>query len=437
MKNDNKGLLTRKAAVRILMAATLKHRPLDITLDEISREAALDSRERAFVLNLVMLSLRRYGSLKSLLGTLLSKGLPRNATWTEAALLTGLAQILLMHTSDHAAVHETVELVKTLSGKEQGFSGLVNAVLRRAAREKKALLAKLNAMPEKDLPDWVSKSWQKAYGAEALRGIAESLQSSPPLDISVKNPTEREAWAEKLEAESLPTGTLRRAFADVTTLPGYEEGAWWVQDMAAAIPATLLGDVSGKHVLDLCAAPGGKTMQLAAMGAKVTSVDRSKNRLKRLEANLKRTGQQADVHVADASTFEPATPVDHILLDAPCSATGTLRRNPDVLWSKKPDDVAKLSAVQAKILDHAFTLLPEGGRMVYCVCSLEPQEGQNQITAFLARTPKAKLIAIQTDEVGGMSDLLTPEGHLLCLPSLYADQGGMDGFFAARLTKTS
>jgi len=441
MKIDQKtpktksGLKVREAAVRTLMAITLKNRPFDVALDDICTGASLDARDRAFVLNLLMLCLRRYGSLKAVLSGLLQTALPKNATWTEAALVTGLAQILLMRTADYAAVNETVTLIKNLPGKESGFAGLVNAVLRRASREQAALTAKLGARPALDLPKWLFDSWAKAYGKKTATALAASLQETPPLDISLKSGADPKDWAGKLGAEITATGTLRRAVGDVTALEGYAEGIWWVQDFAAAIPATLFGDISGKHVLDLCAAPGGKTLQLAAMGARVTSVDRSANRLKRLKENLTRTGLEADIHTADAARFTPEVPVDHILLDAPCSATGTLRRNPDVIWTKSQNDVAKLAALQSRILDHAFSLLPVGGTLVYCVCSLEPAEGIEQISAFLAHTKNAARREIQPEDISGLRELITPEGDLLCLPSSPAVKGGMDGFYAARLCK--
>lgn len=436
-KTPATGLKAREAAVRTLMAVTLKNRPFDTALEDITKGAELDARDRAFVMNLVMVSLRRRGSLKALLASLLDRGLPQNATWTEAALVTGLAQILLMRTADHAAVNETVTLVKNLPGKEKGFAGLVNAVLRRAAREQDKLLERMNKAPEQDLPDWLFKSWCDTYGEKTAKAIAASLQTNPALDITLKPGEDTALWAEKLEATVMPSGTLRRTLTDVTKLPGYGDGLWWVQDLAASLPVKLLGDVTGKHVLDLCAAPGGKTMQLAAGGAAVTAVDRNKNRLKRLEANLARTGLQATVEVADASTFTPAHAADAVLVDAPCSATGTLRRNPDVIWTKSAGDVAKLAALQARILDHAFMLLPLEGHMVYCVCSIERAEGQDQIDAFLKRTPSAKLQAIIPDEIGGMAELITPEGTMLCLPSLRTEMGGMDGFFAAKIIKTA
>ncbi|MBL4837534.1 MAG: RsmB/NOP family class I SAM-dependent RNA methyltransferase, partial [Kordiimonadaceae bacterium] len=352
-----------------------------------------------------------------------------------AALLTGLAQILLMRTADHAAVNETVDLVKNLQGKESGFSGLVNAVLRRAARQQETLIRKLNAWPAADLPKWLYDSWSNSYSADTAKAIATTLQHTPMLDISLHPDEDTAVWAKKLEATILPTGTLRRALCDVTNLPGYDQGVWWIQDMAAAIPATLLGDISGKNILDLCAAPGGKTLQLAARGATVTSVDRSKNRLKKLESNLARTNLKAQVFCVDAARYIANDPVDHILLDAPCTATGTLRRNPDVIWTKSPEDVEKLSATQARILDHAFNLLPTGGTLIYCVCSLEEAEGLGQITHFLSNNTDAKRIALKPEDVGGLKELITAEGDLLCLPSIMADDGGMDGFYAARITK--
>ena len=434
---ENQANNTRLVAVRTLMAVTLKARPFDITLDDLSRDAGLNARDRAFTFTLIMLTLRQLGSLKMVLASLLDRELPRNATWTEAALVTGLAQILFMRTADHAAVNETVDLIKSLSGKEKGFTGLVNAVLRKAVRERDQLAAMIEAKPEENLPEWLQASWSETYGRGQMQAMAATLSSEPTLDISLKPDLSKETWASKLAAVQMPAGTLRRVGADVPALQGYEEGNWWVQDMAAAIPATLFGDVAGIHILDLCAAPGGKTMQLAAMGAAVTAVDRNKNRMKRLEANLQRTKLSAEIQIADAATFEPGTPVDHILLDAPCSATGTFRRNPDVLWTKGPKDVEKLSTLQARILDHAFSLLPVNGILIYCVCSLEEVEGSAQIAAFLERTPGAARLSINADELGGMGELITAAGDLLCVPSLMTDKGGMDGFFAARLTKVA
>ncbi len=426
---------SRTVAVRTLMAVTLKNRPFDVALDEMTREAKLDARDRAFAFNLVMLSLRQLGALRFIMGTLLDRGLPKNATWTEAALVTGLAQILFMRTADHAAVNETVDMIKALEGKEKGFAGLVNAILRSAIRKRDKILKDLSTAPERNLPQWLRESWTSSYGKAAMQAIAATLATNPPLDISLKPGEDADVWAAKLDGTLLPTGSIRRAATDVMALEGYNGGNWWVQDMAAAIPATLLGDISGKHVLDLCAAPGGKTMQLAAAGANVISVDRSKNRMGRLKANLKRTGLSAEVVIDNAAAYTPPAPVDHILVDAPCSATGTLRRNPDVLWTKTADDVAKLANLQTAILAHAYSLLPVGGTLVYCVCSLEKSEGPDQITRFLKATEGAKRLPITAADTGGLNELVTLAGDLLCLPSHYSDKGGMDGFYAARITK--
>lgn len=426
---------SRTVAVRTLMAVTLKSRPFDIALDEMTREAKLDPRDRAFAFNLVMLSLRQLGALRYVINALLDRGLPRNATWTEAALVTGLAQILFMRTADHAAVNETVDMIKGLGGKEKGFAGLVNAVLRKAIRKRDDILKDLAGAPERNLPQWLRESWTSTYGKATMQAIAATLATNPPLDISLKPGEDADKWANALDGTLLPTGSIRRTATDVMALEGYGEGAWWVQDMAAAIPATLLGGISNKLVLDLCAAPGGKTMQLAAAGARVIAVDRSKNRMGRLKANLKRTGLTAEVVIDNAVAYAPPVSIDHILVDAPCSATGTLRRNPDVLWTKTANDVAKLSNLQSAILAHAFALLPVGGTLVYCVCSLEKSEGPDQITRFLSATENAKRAPISGDDVGGMSELTTLAGDLLCLPSHYSDKGGMDGFYAARITK--
>lgn len=425
----------RNVAVRTFMAVTLKKRPLDLTIGELSNEASLSRRDRAFAYNLVMTSLRMNGGLSRILSRLLKSGLPQNATWTKAALITGLAQVLLFRTSDHAAVNETVELIKALNGKEKGFAGLVNAVMRRAVRERDSLTEKLSKSPENNLPDWIKHSWTKSYGKAGVAAIGRALEETPPLDISIAQGEDINAWAKKLDAIVLPTGTLRRAQTDVTDLPGYSDGKWWVQDFAAALPATFLGDVSGKHILDMCAAPGGKTMQLAAAGATVTAVDRSAARLKRLSENLARTNLSAEVITADAGNYVPKAAVDAILLDAPCSATGTLRRNPDVLWTKDIKDVEKLANLQARLLRHAFSMLPSGGTLVYCVCSLEHMEGSEQISWFLEQTPNAKRMPLTSKDVGGIQELITSDGDLLCLPGSDAVSGGMDGFYAARIVK--
>jgi 16S rRNA (cytosine967-C5)-methyltransferase len=275
--------------------------------------------------------------------------------------------------------------------------------------------------------------WANHYGAEEARQIAEAHLTEAALDISVKSDPEK--WATALEADILPTGTLRRlTTAALVDLPGFTDGVWWVQDAAAALPAMLLGNVSGKFIIDLCAAPGGKTAQLAAKDANVLALDRSKNRLRRLEENMARLQLPVSVMVGDAENFTPDQLADGILLDAPCSSTGTLRRHPDVAYLKSQADVDKLSDLQARLLDHACEILKPGGLLVYSVCSLQPEEGEAQITALLKRNPNVQRVPVSAEEVGGTREIINKDGDIRSLPY---HLGGMDGFYAARLRKIS
>jgi 16S rRNA (cytosine967-C5)-methyltransferase len=303
-----------------------------------------------------------------------------------------------------------------------------------------------------DTPDWLWKRWAAHYGEAAAWAIAEALWLEPSLDLSVKS--DAAGWAEKLGGTVLPTGSVRvLATGDIPSLAGYGEGEWWVQDAAAALPAMLLGDVRGKRIADLCAAPGGKTAALANAGATVTAVDISAPRLQRLSANLKRLNLTAETIATDVLRWKPqearsgeaATgkqePFDAILLDAPCTATGTIRRHPDVAWLKKEEDVAALAKVQARMIDHAVSLLRPGGTLVYCTCSLEPEEGEAHLPAALARLP-VKLDPVSAAEIGGLAEVVTPEGTVRTLPSHLPNPanprlGGLDGFFIMRLRKVA
>jgi 16S rRNA (cytosine967-C5)-methyltransferase len=239
-----------------------------------------------------------------------------------------------------------------------------------------------------------------------------------------------------LQAELLPTGSLRRAAGGaIDVLPGFAEGAWWVQDAAAALPARLLGEVAGRPVIDLCAAPGGKTLQLAAAGARVTAIDRSAPRLERLRQNLARLGLHADVLAADAAEYRPPEPAAAVLLDAPCSATGTIRRHPDVARTRRPGDLAALAGVQDRLLDAALAMLRPGGLLVYCVCSLQPEEGPARIDALLQRDTGVERLPIAAAEIGGLAAAITADCDLRTLPSHWAEIGGLDGFFACRLRR--
>jgi len=278
--------------------------------------------------------------------------------------------------------------------------------------------------------------WSAAFGPETALEIAKVIAQEPATDLSVRDPATAQALADELEAEILPGGSLRTARrGDLATWPGFEAGAWWVQDASAAIPARLLEAGPDQQVLDLCAAPGGKTLQLAATGASVTALDRSAGRLKRLAANLERMGLKAATVTANAVDWTAPDLFDAVLLDAPCSATGTFRRHPDVLWAARPADIASLSETQARLLDATAPRVAPQGRLVYCVCSLEPEEGEAQVAGFLARHPGFVLEPIAPGEGGAPADSVRPDGTLRILP--FHSPGGTDGFYVARFLRQS
>ncbi|WP_119460604.1 transcription antitermination factor NusB [Rhodospirillaceae bacterium SYSU D60014] len=425
-------LAPRAVALDLLQAVLRRRRPFDETLADHPELTRLAGRDRAFVRLLTATTLRRLGQIDRILGRCLERPLPRRAAAIQDLLRLGACQLLFLRTPPHAAVDSTVALAAGLGG-EAGFKGLVNAVLRRLDREGEALLA-AEADLRVNTPDWLWDSWVAAYGDATAAAIAAAHLEEPPLDITVKgDPT---PWAERLDAVPLPTGSLRRATAGpVEALPGFDAGAWWVQDAAAALPARFLGPVAGKRVIDLCAAPGGKTAQLAAAGAQVTAVDRSANRLARLTENLSRLSLAAETVTADAAGWRPETPADAVLLDAPCTATGTIRRHPDVPWLKSPQDMRKLVPLQDRLLAAAVAMTASGGTLVYCVCSLQPEEGSERIATLLASDAPVERSPIEPAEVGGLAELLTQQGELRSLPCHLADRGGLAGFYAARLRR--
>lgn len=439
MNDDSKepGLAARLGAQKVLDAVLAKGRALDEAFaEEASRGSlkALAAPDRGFARAIVATALRHLGEIDAVLGALVEKPLPKRAGPTQTILRIAAAEILFLGVKPHAAVDLAVEAAAR-DDDACHFKSLVNAVLRRLAREGAALLADLDA-ERIGLPDWLWESWCAAYGEETARTIVRAQWLEPPLDLSVKREDERAHWAAELGAEILPTGSLRlKDGGRIEALAGFNEGAWWVQDAAAALPARLLGDVKGRDVLDLCAAPGGKTLELASLGAHVTALDRSQPRLERLEENLARLKLTAEIVVADAAKWSPGRTWDFILLDAPCTATGTARRHPDVPHLKKPSDRDRLAALQSRILDHAATLLAPGGTLVYCTCSLEPEEGPAQIERFLAAHPDFTRRPVAAAELGGLGELVTPAGDLRTLPCHLAELGGLDGFYAVRLVK--
>jgi 16S rRNA (cytosine967-C5)-methyltransferase len=431
------GLAARRIAADILDNVLRRRRPLDLELEDAAHPgfATLADRDRALVRKLVATVLRRLGTLRHLTGRFLERGFPSDAPRVEIALLIGAAQILFLDVPDHAAVDLSVRLVQA-DRRAARFPGLINAVLRRIAQQGAALLAELDATAL-DTPDWLYRRWQQSYGDETARKIALAHSHEPPLDLTAKS--DAAALAQRLRGRVLPTGSVRTAMqGQVSLLPGYDDGTWWVQDAAAALPARLFGEVAGKTVADLCAAPGGKTAQLARAGAKVTAVDRSPNRLARVRENLARLHLTAELVAADATEWQPE-PFDALLIDAPCSSTGTIRRHPDVVWLKSEADITTLAALQHRLLDRATALLKPGGLLVYCVCSLEPEEGEQQIDALLAREPLLRRIPIHPGEIAGINHFVTTTGDLRTLPSYWEDEdprmAGLDGFFAARLER--
>lgn len=436
---DVPGLAARRIAADVLDGVLHKRRMLDDQLDGPAAHPGiktLSDRDRALMRRLAATSLRKLGSLRKLLGRLLDRGIPGDAPRAESALLIGAAQILWMDVPDHAAVDLSVRLVQA-DRRAARYAGLVNAVLRRCAREGQAIVQDVAAEPV-DVPSWLMTRWINNYGAENARAIAIALSHEPPLDLTVKGDAEQ--WAAQLHGDVLPTGSVRTLMhGPVTMLPGFTQGSWWVQDAAAALPARLFGDVAGKSVADLCAAPGGKTAQLAHAGANVTAIDRSPNRVTRLRDNLNRLNLSAETLVADATEWS-SDMFDGVLLDAPCASTGTTRRHPDIAWLKNEADIGALAALQARLLQKSVSLLKPGGVLVYCTCSLEPEEGEHAIASILAAENSLKRVPMTPGEVGGRDELITADGDLRTLPCHlpHTDprKAGMDGFYAARLIKS-
>jgi 16S rRNA (cytosine967-C5)-methyltransferase len=419
---DVQGLPARAAALDLLTAALSRRAGMEEGLNHPALKA-LEPRDRAFARALAMATLRHLGPIDAALQSKVAKAPPDRVV---QVLRLGVAQAFVLKTPPHAAVGTSVDLVAADKGSRP-FKGLVNAVLRGLLREAPDLSA-----PELLAPTWLYARWQAAFGPDAARALAALIAQEPATDLTLKAPSQAEPLAGELEAQILPGGSLRtERGGDVTTWPKFETGAWWVQDASAAVPARLLDVRPGQSALDLCAAPGGKTLQLAAAGAAVVAVDRSGARLARLSENLARTGLSAEVVTADAGEWKDGRTFDAVLLDAPCSATGTFRRNPDVLWAAKPSDIAALAAVQSRLLDSAARRVKPGGRLLYCVCSLEPEEGEAQVQAFLGRAPGFALEPMTAGEGGAPEASLRADGTLRILP--HHREGGGDGFYVARL----
>jgi len=412
------GPTARTCALRLLDAALASRRGLEAAL-AAPGFLALPARDRAFARALVMMTLRRLGPIDRALDARLAREPPAGV---RAILRLGAAQAWYMGTPDFAAVSTTVDLAP------KALRGLINAVMRRLTRDGPPA-----EDPESLAPAWLFARWRASHGNEAAMRIAAAIALEPLADLTPLGEPAPELVA-ALEAQRLPGGSLRTARrGDPSIWPGYAEGSWWIQDAAAAIPARLAFAGPGGSVLDLCAAPGGKTLQLAAAGARVTAVDRSAPRARRVAEGLARTGLTAELVKADALFWKDARVFDAVLLDAPCTATGTFRRHPDVLWNVKPGDIAALAGAQSALLDAAAARVAPGGRLVYSVCSLEREEGEAQADAFLERRGDFNLLTIAAGEGGAPAAAVAGGGWLRVLP--FHLEGGLDAFFIARFSR--
>lgn len=441
-KRVSPGLLARDAAVSALYSVFVEHRSFDESFEQAISTRDLEGRDRAFSRLIATTVLRNRGSLDAVVGRFLQKPLPKSAERLGLILLAGAAQLILLDTPAHAAISIAVDQSR-LDRNTRHYDKLTNAVLRSIDREGREILAGVK-QADLNIPEWLMARWQNTYGAETARAIAAASLMPPALDLSVQS--DASGWAERTGGVVLPTGSVRLpSEGRVEEIAGYNEGAWWVQDAAAALPVKLFGSLKGRRAIDLCAAPGGKTMQLAVAGALVTALDKSGRRLNRVQENLERVKLTAELIAKDADAYQSDKKFDAVLLDAPCTATGTIRRHPDILYLKKPDDVAALHSIQSKLLNSAAELVAPGGTLVFCTCSLEPEEGIDHIAPFLEAHADFRRKPIQAEVLvveGGsdaVSEMITADGDLRTLPFHLSQQGntvsGCDGFFACRLVR--
>lgn len=439
---EKPGIDARSAAAKLLGAVIDRKTPLDGMLDNEGGNPAyrqLNEADRSLVRAILNSALRHLPHIDAAISSMLQSPLPEGARALQFVLYVAAAQILYLDIPDHSAVDLAVEQANR-DPRNKRFANLVNALLRRLAREKDDILSTIpKTVPA--MPKWFFDRLAAVYGREAAFAIADAQLQPAAIDITVKS--DQDSWAERLNATVLPTGSLRlKAFdGTIPTLPGFSDGEWWVQDAAAAIPARLFGDLKGKRIVDLCAAPGGKTAQLIAGGAVVTALDQSPSRLKRLKSNLDRLNMEATTIQASAANWQPDELFDGALLDAPCSSTGTTRRHPDVLWTKGPEDIRKLAQVQENLLRHALTLVKPGGIVVFSNCSLDPLEGENVVEHLLNDMSNVERVPILSEDWKGMAMAISPLGEFRTTPAMLPASegvaGGLDGFFASVLRRTA
>ncbi len=429
------GLASRNVAVHLLGTVLVDRTTLDVALDKVSKTgsfADLSGRDRAFARMIVMTTLRRLGQIDDILGQFIARSLPKECGRLREILRAAAAQLLFLDTPSHAVIDIAVRQVQG-DRRARRFDKLTNAVLRRMVREGSQIRERQDAT-RLNTPDWLWERWLASYGVDATREIAAVHLNEPALDLTVKS--DPAGWAERLGGLILPSGTVRLQHRGrIEELEGYGAGAWWVQDIAAALPVRSLGELEGLRVADLCAAPGGKTAQLLCAGAEVVTVDSSAMRIERLRENLARLELSCEVIEADVAEWRTAEPFDVVILDAPCTATGTIRRHPDIVWLKSEDDVARSMDLQKRLLDNAIELVRPGGRLVYCTCSLEAEECSQQIVRLLGAHTGLERVAVRAGDFGGEEAWVNELGELRTLPfQLPVGEGrltGMDGFFAA------
>lgn len=428
-------LAARLVALDLLYTVLDRKTPLDQALEASTSFAALETRDRNFCRMLLTTTLRRLGQINDLINFAQERPEALKSPKVLHILQLGVTQLFFMDVPDHAAVDTSVRLCENVDAPRQ--KGFVNAILRNLIRKGQDRLDRQDA-GRLNTPEWLLKIWIADYGMSGAGQIANANMSEASLDITLKGGENPSYWAGALDGEILPNGSLRKAAGgNIRDLEGFDTGSWWIQDASASLPARLFGDIKDKYVIDMCAAPGGKTMQLAGMGANVIALDRSANRLKRLEENVKRMELQerVEIVVADGAVWKPTRPATHILLDAPCSATGTIRRHPDTGYLKSPQDISRLMDIQSRLLAHAADILETGGILVYCTCSLQKDEGERQIDKLLTSRSDIKRLPISAQDVGGLPEIIDQNGDIRILPTHLESQGGMDGFYVARITK--
>ena len=427
---NNDGAYTRKKAIEILVKILENNKPLDNAFEESTKKSShfskLINEDKSFCRLLISTTLRNLISIDYLLTKFLSKPLNKTPLKVLMILRINVAQSFFLKTPDHAVVNTAVELC----GKK--WKGLVNGVSREILRNKDKAKKYLNESDK--VPNWLLRRWKRDWGKNYDEIVTGHLNLNPPIDLYVKDNTNY--WARKLNGKKLGNNSIRLFTPGlISNLEGYEQGEWWIQDYSSQIPVSLLEIQNNDDVLDLCAAPGGKTAQLISLGAKVTSIDNNKKRLFRLEQNLKRLNYKAIIKNKDIRNFSTQKTWSKIILDAPCSSTGTLRKNPEIMHQKKDSDIVSLSKLQSDLLDAAWDLLKEDGTLLYCTCSLEKEEGEHQIENFIKRKKNSLLDKINNNEINKKLNVSNQNKWLRIFPNSLNYEGGNDGFFIARIKK--